>query len=135
MADLTDKEIEAARRRGAAARTSEPRAKTVRYDRKVDSIVIDLTSGASVTIPSHLIEGLDKAKSTDIAGVVVQSEGYGLHWPALDLDLSVPGLLAGVFGTRAFMARRAGQATSKAKAAASRRNGAKGGRPRKASAA
>ncbi|MDX2223212.1 MAG: DUF2442 domain-containing protein, partial [Rhodospirillaceae bacterium] len=61
--------------------------------------------------------------------------GYGLHWPDLDVDLSVPGLLAGLFGTRAYIdrlrARRAGSATSKAKSAAARRNGAKGGRPRK----
>ncbi|PZR07781.1 MAG: DUF2442 domain-containing protein, partial [Azospirillum brasilense] len=50
---------------------------------------------------------------------------------ALDADLSVPGLLAGLFGTRAFMARQAGRATSPAKAAAARANGARGGRPRK----
>lgn len=47
------------------------------------------------------------------------------------VDLSIPGLLAGIFGTRAYMARRAGQPTSPAKAAA-RANGAKGGRPHKA---
>jgi hypothetical protein len=41
------------------------------------------------------------------------------------------GLLVGLFGTRSYMARRAGQATSPAKAAASRTNGAKGGRSRK----
>jgi hypothetical protein len=56
--------------------------------------------------------------------------GYGLHWEALDVDLSIPGLIAGIFGTRSYMARRAGQATSPAKAAAARANGAKGGRPR-----
>ncbi len=56
--------------------------------------------------------------------------GYGLHWEALDADLSVPGLLAGRFGTQAFMARRAGQATSPAKAEAARGNGTKGGQPR-----
>ena len=41
----------------------------------------------------------------------------------------------GVFGTRAWMmselARRAGQTKSKAKAAAARANGRKGGRPRR----
>ena len=47
-----------------------------------------------------------------------------------DLLLTV-GLLAGVFGTRSWMARQAGQARSEAKAAAARANGAKGGRPRK----
>ena len=42
----------------------------------------------------------------------------------------VPGLLAGLFGTKAHQARRAGRATSPAKAAAARRNGTKGGRAR-----
>lgn len=42
-----------------------------------------------------------------------------------------PGLMAGIFGTKSWMARRAGQATSAAKAAAARENGAEGGRPRK----
>ena len=46
-------------------------------------------------------------------------------------DLAVPDLMAGLFGTRAWMARRAGRTTSPAKAEAARRNGAKGGRPRK----
>lgn len=50
----------------------------------------------------------------------------------IDAALSVPGLLVGLPGTSAYMARRAGQATSPAKAAAARTNGAKGGRPRKA---
>lgn len=48
---------------------------------------------------------------------------------ALDVDFTVPGLMAGIFGTRVAMARRAGQATSPAKAAAARKNGRKGGRP------
>jgi hypothetical protein len=61
--------------------------------------------------------------------------GFNLHWPALDVDLFVPALLAGVFGTRAWMARElarvGGQARSAAKTKAARANGAKGGRPRK----
>jgi len=60
--------------------------------------------------------------------------GLGLHWERLDVDASVPGLLAGLFGTRAWLDRqratRAGTTRSPARAAATRRNGAKGGRPR-----
>lgn len=69
----------------------------------------------------------------ELAAVEIVGQGYALHWEALDVDLSLPGLMAGVFGTKTWMARRAGRATSAAKAAASRANGAKGGRPRKAS--
>jgi len=87
-----------------------------------------------VAIPVSQVEGLADAKAAQIKAVKVVSGGYGLHWPALDLDLAVPDLLAGCFGSRAWMSalgRKAGQATSEAKAAAARENGRKGGRPRK----
>ena len=58
--------------------------------------------------------------------------GYGLHWEALNEDHALPALVAGIFGTKRYMAQLAGRATSPAKAAAARANGAKGGRPRKA---
>jgi hypothetical protein len=67
--------------------------------------------------------------------VEVLGQGYGLHWEKLDVDLSIPGLLAGLFGTKAFMDRqraaRAGASTSQVKAEAARQNGRKGGRPPK----
>ena len=63
----------------------------------------------------------------------IKGEGVKfLHWEKLDVDFSVPGLVAGIFGTARWMAARAGRASSPAKAAAARANGAKGGRPRKA---
>lgn len=134
MADLTDADIDAAVERGRIARQTEPRAASVRYDRKNRCIVIDLTNGCVFAFPPHLAQGLEQATDEELAAVEVLGAGYGLHWEALDVDLSVPGLLAGLFGTRAYMARKAGQATSPAKAAAARANGAKGGRPRKRSA-
>ena len=76
-------------------------------------------------------QGLETASDDELEAVEILGAGYGLHWEALDVDLSVPGLMAGLFGTKAYMARRAGQATSAAKAAAARENGRKGGRPRK----
>src|SRR3546814_11474946 len=81
-------------------------------------------------VPSRLAQGLEGATDDQLAAVEILGQGYGLHWEALDADLSVPGLMAGLLGTKAWMARRAGQATSAAKAAAARANGAKGGRPR-----
>jgi hypothetical protein len=134
MADLTDADIDAAVERGRIARQTEPRAAAVRYDSKTSRIVIDLTNGCVFAFPPHLAQGLEQATDEELAAVEVLGAGYGLHWEALDVDLSVPGLLAGLFGTRAYMARKAGQATSPAKAAAARANGAKGGRPRKRSA-
>lgn len=131
MAELTDAQIDAALKRGKSARLSEPRASAARYDRRRGRIVVELMNGCAFTFPPRLAQGLETADEDQLAQVEVLGTGYGLHWDALDTDLSVPGLLVGLFGTKAFMARHAGRATSPAKAAAARANGAKGGRPRK----
>lgn len=131
MAELTDAQIEAALARGKAARASEPRAAAARYDRELGQVIVDLSNGCTFAFPPRLAQGLEDATDDQLAEVEILGAGYGLHWAALDADLSIPGLLAGIFGTGAYMARRAGQARSEAKAAAARANGIKGGRPRK----
>jgi Protein of unknown function (DUF2442) len=132
MAELTDAEFEAASKRGALARAGEPRAQSARYDRQLGRVIVDLANGCTFVFPPRLAQGLETASDDQLEQLEILGAGYCLHWEALDVDLSVPGLLAGIFGTGSYMARRAGQATSKAKAAAARANGAKGGRPRKA---
>lgn len=132
MAELTDAQIDAALERGRIAAETEPRAAAARYDRKSGRVVIDLTNGATFAFPVRLAEGLADASPEDLAAVEISGRGFGLHWEKLDIDYSVPGLVAGIFGTARWMAARAGRASSPAKAAAARANGAKGGRPRKA---
>ena len=131
MADLTDAAIDAALERGRAAHAGEPRAAAARYDRASGRVIVDLTNGCAFAFPPRLAQGLETASDDQLAAVEILGRGYGLHWEELDVDLSLPGLMAGLFGTKAWMARHAGRATSAAKAAASRANGAKGGRPRK----
>jgi hypothetical protein len=130
-ADISDAEIDAALARGKIARTTEPRATAARYDRTLGRVVVELTSGCSFAFPPRLAQGLEHATEAQLEEVEILGRGYGLHWEALDADLSVPGLLAGIFGTKSYMAGLAGKASSPAKSAAARRNGAKGGRPRK----
>ena len=132
MADLTDAEMDAAADRGRIARLAEPRAAAARYDPGVGRVVVELTNGCSFAFPPGLVQGLARASDDALAAVEILGAGYGLHWEGLDADLSIPGLLAGLFGTRSYMARHAGRATSPTKAAAARANGAKGGRPAKA---
>jgi hypothetical protein len=132
MAELTDAQIDAALERGRIAAETEPRAAAARYDAKSGRVIIGLTNGATFAFPARLAEGLADADPVDLADIEVSPHGFGLHWPKLDVDYSVPGLVAGIFGTARWMAARAGRVTSPAKAAAARVNGAKGGRPRKA---
>jgi hypothetical protein len=131
MAELTDAEIDAAAAQGVIARQNEPRAKSARYDGKSDRIIVELQNGCTFAFPPKLAQGLEKATTEQLSRVELLGAGYGLRWEDLDVDLSVPGLLSGLFGTRAFMARIAGQTKSSAKATAARANGAKGGRPRR----
>ena len=135
MVELTQAEIDAARERGRRALVEEPRAIAARYDRRRGKIVVDLANGCSFAFPPELAQGLNEASEEDLAAVEVLGLGSGLQWERLDVDLSVAGLLAGLFGTKAWLARQGGAAVSPAKAAAARANGAKGGRPRKPAAA
>jgi hypothetical protein len=129
--ELTDAQIEAALDRGRIAQEAEPRATSARYDAKSGRIIVELTSKATFAFPLELVEGLCDGTPAQLAEVEVQGAGFGLHWPSLDEDYTVPGLMNGIFGTARWMAQRAGSATSPKKAASSRENGKKGGRPRK----
>jgi hypothetical protein len=136
-AEVTSKDRERyarARARGAA-RVQHPSA-VVKARYEPDGDLIDLTfgGGGSMAIPRKAIPGLERATPATIASVVVSPAGDALSWPGLDVDIYVPGLVERVFGSRLFAAatgRRGGRRRSKAKAAASKANGAKGGRPRK----
>lgn len=131
MVELTKTQFDAALERGRLAQLNEPRAAAARYDHQLGRVVVELMNGCTFTFPPRLVQGLEGATEDQLAQVEILGLGYGLHWEALDADLSVPGLLAGLFGTKTYMARHAGQAKSPAKAAAARANGAKGGRPLK----
>lgn len=132
-----DKNYARASDAGRKAAAAEPRARTARYDTKNDRIVIELANGCVFAFPPRLAQGLEQATRAQLARVAVTARGGGLYWEDLDVDLSVPGLVMGVFGSKTWMrelARRGGSASTEAKAIASRENGKKGGRPRKNSA-
>ena len=131
MPDLADIQIDAALEKGRGLRALEPRAKSVRYDEAADRVIVNFDNDCTFAFPPRLAEGLAAASPSQLASVEILGNGDGLHWSEIDVDLSIPGLMSGIFGTRSWIARQAGQSTSPAKAAAARRNGAKGGRPRK----
>lgn len=126
-------QTKAARRRGQERATSPTRAVAVRYNPEADRIEIELAHGGMFAVPPALIEGLEGASPEELKGVRLVGPGIGLRWDKSDVDVSVEGLLVGVFGSRPWMrelARRGGQSRSEAKARAARDNGRRGGRPR-----
>lgn len=116
-----------------------PLALSARYDGRVRRVVVLLNNGIELGFRPQAIEGLEKARAADLHTIEVSPSGLGLHFPALDADVYLPGLMQGWMGSRHWMAQQMGQAGGKAKteakASAARRNGQRGGRPRKVDAA
>jgi hypothetical protein len=114
--------------------STEARASAVEYRLKERALRIELSNGASITLPVKLIPDLRRAPPRDVRAVEILGRGGALHWESLDIDLSVPGLLSSVLAGPEWLAelgRIGGRKSSAAKTAAARRNGRKGGRPRR----
>ena len=130
-----DRERFAHARAIGAARAKDPSTIVdVRYDAARDAVNLEFLSGGVITIPRRVVPGLAGASPSALDDVRVSTAGDALSWPSLDVDIYVPGLVEGVFGTRLFAratGQRGGLRRSTAKPDAARANGAKGGRPRK----
>jgi Protein of unknown function (DUF2442) len=125
--------IDQAREIGTELEATEPRAVKSWFD-GIDRIFIELKSGIVMGFPYQCLQGLENATMEQLAEVETTPSGYGLHWEDLDVDLAVPQLVAGIFGSKVWMSelgRQGGKSTSAAKAQAARDNGKRGGRPRK----
>lgn len=103
MADFDDREFEAATERGRQHFAEHPHARSARYDASTGMMVLDLYNGCTFAFPPRQLQGLEHATDEQLAKVEVSGVGFGLHWEELDADFTVPGLLAGIFGTKRFM--------------------------------
>jgi hypothetical protein len=96
-------------------------------------VTISFADGFALTFPSSVIKELRNARTSDILKGRLTAAGDAVHWDDLDAHYTVVGLLAGRFGTKAWMqeiGKKGGGRKTPAKANASRLNGMKGGRPR-----
>ncbi|WP_099103814.1 DUF2442 domain-containing protein, partial [Nostoc sp. 'Peltigera malacea cyanobiont' DB3992] len=89
-----------ARAKSDAIATSELRATRAFYDAYLGMIIVFLSNKCMFGFPSELGEGLAGASVKDLAEVEVTPSGKGLHWKTLDVDLSIPALMNGIFGTK-----------------------------------
>ena len=99
--------------RGAEARMQQMRNATAtavaaRYDRRIGRVVIRLNSGLDVAFSPRDVEGLQRARPGDLDVIEISPTGLRIHFPKLDADLYVPGLLQGVTGSKRWMAAHSG---------------------------
>jgi len=127
--------VKAANERAAGRLSRTPTATAARYDRRIGRLVVELSSGLLIAFRPQDAQGLEHAKPAQLTKIEISPSGLGLHFPALDADIYLPGLLEGFLGSRRWMAAQLGRAggsvTSRAKTEALRANGKLGGRPKK----
>lgn len=103
MVDVTENELAAADACGMIEFETKPHAASAHYDRQTGLLTLSLYNGCSFSFPPRQLQGLESATDDELAQVELSFTGYGVHWDTLDADFTVPGLLAGSFGTARFM--------------------------------
>ncbi|PSQ70152.1 MAG: DUF2442 domain-containing protein [Bacteroidetes bacterium QH_2_67_10] len=61
-----------------------------------DELTVHLEDGRTVTTPLEWYPRLVFAREEERQNFEIAPRGYGVHWPKLDEDLSVKGMLAGL---------------------------------------
>lgn len=135
MAIINAEIVEAANRRGAAKKAVFPSVTAIRYDRRIARIVISLDTGLDLSFSPRAVQGLENASPGDLDVIEISPSGLGIHFPRVDADIYLPGLIEGFLGSKRWLAARNGKAggssTTSAKREAARENGKLGGRPKK----
>src|ERR1017187_5652875 len=107
-----------ATRRGEEMRATIPHALSARYDRRIGRVVVRLSSGLEISFSPRDAQGLETATWEQLREIEIDPPGFGLHFPALDADLSIPALLEGFFGSKRWMGGRLGATGGRSRRAA-----------------
>jgi len=70
-----------------------PQAQNISFSE--DSLIVELLDGRTVSAPLLRFPKLAKATPEQLSVWEILGDGEGIHWPELDEDLSIRGLLAG----------------------------------------
>jgi hypothetical protein len=60
-----------------------------------DTVTVDLEDGRTIAVPIVWFPRLAYGTAAERANVQLAGAGFGLHWPDLDEDIGVEGLLLG----------------------------------------
>jgi hypothetical protein len=77
----------------SAIEIQEPRAQSVEVHE--DSLVVDLVDGRTIAVPLAWYPRLLHGSNEERKNFEIIGDGAYIHWPDLDEDLTVMGLLAG----------------------------------------
>ena len=84
---------------GILAVNADERVAGVNFD--AERLIVDLMDGRTIAVPLAWYPRLAEATSDQRLHWEIAGAGYGIHWPDLDEDLSVEGLLRGAPAARA----------------------------------
>lgn len=79
---------------GILAPAADERVKKVSFTK--ETLSVDLMDGRTITVPIIWYPKLFNATSSQRNKWKTSGGGYGIHWPEIDEDLSVEGLLRGI---------------------------------------
>ena len=70
-------------------------ARVLKVEVTEDTLSIDLEDGGSVSLPIGWYPRFANGTPAERANLQISGAGYGVHWPDLDEDIGVEGLLLG----------------------------------------
>lgn len=82
-----------------SAKVTDERVLDVRFDEH--SLIVDLMDGRTISAPLAWYPRLLNASGEQRSAWETCAGGYGIHWPAIDEDLSTEGLLRGAPAVKA----------------------------------
>lgn len=136
--DVSDAEMTQALEVGRHEAEREFRARSARYVPELDAVEVVTTRNGGFLVPRRLVGALREIPPDALAGLEAWPDGSAIEVEALDVQVSVHGMLSAALPAMVpdgviagLFARRGGQATSELKGRSARENGRKGGRPRK----
>ena len=101
------------------AASSDPRIRDVRVTK--DEIIAHLVDGRVISVPLAWSWRLSEATPAQRAHLRIIGTGQGVHWPDIDEDISVEGMLHGVPARRPRSAKLASARAAQSHAASNKR--------------
>ncbi len=77
----------------SAPETTTAAATAIRFT--ADALCVDLADGRTISVPIEWYPRLSHASAAERSNWRLIGTGEGIHWPDLDEDISIEGLLAG----------------------------------------